>query len=69
MTVKIPPKTKKEMAVEVGVSIRTFQRWLKQANLDIKRGLICEEIQALIRIKIAKSKMPLDDGMKRRDAA
>jgi hypothetical protein len=69
MTVKTPPKTKKEMAVEVGVSIRTFQRWLKQANLDIKRGLICEEIQALIRIKIAKSKMPLDDGMKRRDAA
>jgi predicted DNA-binding protein (UPF0251 family) len=57
MTVKIPPKTKKEMAADVGVSMRTFQRWLKQADLDIKRGLICEEIQAMIRAKIAKSKM------------
>lgn len=36
---------KKEIAEEMGLSLRTFQRRLDEANIAIPRGLICPEKQ------------------------
>lgn len=36
---------KKEIADEMGYSLRTFQRRLKEASIEIPRGLICPEKQ------------------------
>ncbi len=42
------PKTKSQMADELGMSLRTFQRRLKQYNLQIPRGLISPKQQIMI---------------------
>ncbi|MCB0529296.1 MAG: hypothetical protein KDC61_20190 [Saprospiraceae bacterium] len=36
---------KKELAYAMGYSLRTFQRRLKEANINTPRGLICPEKQ------------------------
>lgn len=36
---------KKEIAEEMGLSLRTFQRRLDEANIAVPRGLICPEKQ------------------------
>ncbi|MBP6827214.1 MAG: hypothetical protein KA165_11700 [Saprospiraceae bacterium] len=36
---------KKELADVMGYSLRTFQRRLKEANIDTPRGLICPDKQ------------------------
>lgn len=36
---------KKELADVMGYSLRTFQRRLKEANIETPRGLICPEKQ------------------------
>jgi hypothetical protein len=36
---------KKEIAEEMGMSLRTFQRRLDDNNLEVPRGLICPEKQ------------------------
>lgn len=38
-------KNKKQMADEFGLSLRTFQRRLKELDLEIPRGLISPEKQ------------------------
>ncbi len=34
------PKYRTELAVEYRISVRTLNRWIKRANLDIPHGLI-----------------------------
>ncbi len=41
-------KTKKELAQDLGVSMRTFQRHLSNTNLNIPRGLISPKQQVEI---------------------
>lgn len=45
------PKTKTQIAEELGVSLSTLQRWLKKHDLNIPRGLVCPAKQTQI-IKI-----------------
>lgn len=45
-------KNKKQLAEEMGFSLRTFQRRLKDADLEIPRGLICPEKQREIGEKL-----------------
>ena len=49
------PKTKAQMANELGISLRTFQRRLVQHNLNIPRGLIMPQKQILILIELGYS--------------
>lgn len=35
------PKTKYQIAAELGISLRTLQRWIKKSDLQVPRGLIC----------------------------
>ena len=39
------PKTKYQIAQELGISLRTLQRWIKKSELKVPRGLICPEKQ------------------------
>ncbi|MEM9917500.1 MAG: hypothetical protein AAF990_05355 [Bacteroidota bacterium] len=39
------PKTKQQIAHELGISLRTLQRWIKKAGLDVPRGLVCPQKQ------------------------
>lgn len=39
------PKTKYQLAQEMGISLRTLQRWIKKSNLEVPRGLVCPEKQ------------------------
>ena len=41
----IKARYKKEIAEEMGLSLRTFQRRLDDANIAVPRGLICPEKQ------------------------
>lgn len=45
---KLLPRTKSQMAHEMGICLRTFQRKLKKANLNIPRGLISPSSQLKI---------------------
>ncbi len=45
---KLLPRTKSQMAHEMGICLRTFQRKLKKANLNIPRGLISPSCQLKI---------------------
>ena len=51
------PKTKKEIAHEMGISPKTLYRWLKAKNIKIPRGLINEADQQLIHQQLNNSKM------------
>jgi len=42
------PKTKTQIAEELGISLSTLQRWLKKHDLHIPRGLISPEKQKKI---------------------
>ena len=42
---EIRARYKKEIADEMGLSLRTFQRRLDDANIAVPRGLICPEKQ------------------------
>jgi hypothetical protein len=44
--------TKTELAQKMGMSLRTFQRRLKAANLNVPRGLICPKLQQDISDKL-----------------
>lgn len=39
------PKTKYQIAQELGISLRTLQRWIKKSDIDVPRGLVCPEKQ------------------------
>ncbi len=54
-------KNKKQLADEFGLSLRTFQRRLKEANLEIPRGLISPEKQIEICNKLGWHVMPPND--------
>jgi DNA-binding XRE family transcriptional regulator len=47
-------KTRKQMAREYGVSRRTFYNMLKEADLEIPRGLITPKYQKKIYQKFGK---------------
>ncbi len=34
------PKTKHQIAQELGISLRTLQRWIKKSDIEVPRGLI-----------------------------
>ena len=42
---EIRARYKKEIADEMGLSLRTFQRRLDEANIAVPRGLVCPEKQ------------------------
>lgn len=42
-------KTKSQLANDFGISLRTFQRRLKSAELDVPRGLISPQVQQEIK--------------------
>lgn len=46
------PKTKEKLADEMNISLRTLQRKLKKAGLDIPRGHIPPDIQDQIYIAL-----------------
>lgn len=48
----IKARFKKEIADELGYSIRTFQRRLKEAQISIPRGLVSPELQQEIMEKL-----------------
>jgi DNA-directed RNA polymerase specialized sigma54-like protein len=41
----IEPKTKSQLATELGISLSTLQRWLKKHHIHLPRGLICPNKQ------------------------
>lgn len=42
------PKTKNQIAQDLGISLRTLQRWIKKSNLKVPRGLVSPNKQAEI---------------------
>ncbi len=46
-------KTKSEMAFEMGICLKTFQRKLRKNGLDVPRGLISPQLQSLIYEKLS----------------
>jgi len=42
------PKTKYQIAQELGISLRTLQRWIKKSDIEVPRGLICPQKQTEI---------------------
>lgn len=39
------PKTKSQIAMDLGISLRTLQRWIKKSELNVPRGLVCPNKQ------------------------
>lgn len=39
-TLNLKSKSRQEMAVAYGISVRTFRRWLKRNGIQLPRGLI-----------------------------
>lgn len=39
------PKTKQQIAQELGISLRTLQRWIKKSDINVPRGLVSPEKQ------------------------
>ncbi len=39
------PKTKYQIAQDLGISLRTLQRWIKKSELSVPRGLVCPQKQ------------------------
>jgi len=46
------PKTKNQIAQELGISLRTLQRWIKKSNLHVPRGLVSPQKQKEILEKL-----------------
>jgi DNA-binding transcriptional regulator LsrR (DeoR family) len=42
------PKTKEQIARDLNISLRTLQRKLKKAGLEVPRGFVSPEVQNLI---------------------
>ncbi|MEM9544834.1 MAG: helix-turn-helix domain-containing protein [Bacteroidota bacterium] len=38
-------KTKYQIAQELGVSLRTLQRWIKKSDIEVPRGLVSPQKQ------------------------
>lgn len=55
-------KYKKELAEELGLSLSTFQRRLKEANIEIPRGLINPDKQLEIYKKLGWLEMMRSDA-------
>jgi len=53
------PKTKYQIAQELGISLRTLQRWIKKSDLDVPRGLVCpqKQIEIMEKFGYLKKKM------------
>jgi transcriptional regulator with XRE-family HTH domain len=47
-----PLKSRKEIAEELGVSVKTLNKYLKEADVSLPKGLIRPAFQALIYQKI-----------------
>ncbi|MFO7851925.1 MAG: hypothetical protein R6X28_05635 [Bacteroidales bacterium] len=45
-------KSKQDLATEYGVSLKTFNKWLKKHNIKISRGLITPKDQEKIYDKL-----------------
>lgn len=43
------PKTKNQIAQDLGISLRTLQRWIKKSDMNVPRGLVCPKKQEEIR--------------------
>jgi len=43
------PKTKHQIAQDLGISLRTLQRWIKKSDLQVPRGLVCPNKQKEIK--------------------
>ncbi len=43
------PKTKHQIAQDLGISLRTLQRWIKKSDLEVPRGLVCPQKQKEIK--------------------
>ncbi len=41
MSVIIKPKTRQQLAKDYGVNIKTLNKWLKNENIILEKGLIC----------------------------
>ena len=54
-------KTKKQLSDEMGFSMRTFQRRLREAQVEVPRGLVAPEKQFEIYQKLGWRKMAPDD--------
>lgn len=50
------PKTKNEIAQDLGISLRTLQRWIKKSGLQVPRGLVCPKKQEEILDTLGYSK-------------
>lgn len=48
-------KTKQQLAEEYGICIRTFNKWLLERNITIKRGLISPKEQEIIYSKLGST--------------
>lgn len=55
-------KTKKQLSDEMGFSMRTFQRRLREAQVEVPRGLVAPEKQYEIYQKLGWRKMAPDDA-------
>ena len=53
------PKTRQELADELGISYSTFKRWLKRNHIDLPSGLVYPIQQEEIFIKVYPSKNEL----------
>lgn len=51
------PKTRKELAKELGIHTRTLYRWLKKNNIELSSGLITPIQQELIYEKLGYKRM------------
>lgn len=55
------PKTRQQIATEIGVSYSTFWRWLKKNNVALPKGLVYRSGQELIYKLLTDEKNPLKE--------
>ena len=58
------PKTKHQIAQELGISLRTLQRWIKKNHLEVPRGLVCPQKQLEIKKKFGYSDQKIANAKK-----
>jgi len=42
------PKTKQQIAADLGISLRTLQRWIRKSQIQVPRGLVSPKKQVEI---------------------
>ncbi len=57
-----PPKTKHQIAEELGISLRTLQRWIKKSELKVPRGLVSPQKQHEIMENFGYATKDMNDG-------